>query len=157
MILSEHQSLIQLFGALSTFGATIVALTMPFLLRGLQASKARRMIAREVRENLRLLKNFRDAHYALCAEDVSDPKHLRLDLEYLKSRLSDEAWLRLRFEVTPDQEQCLSEAYDAIERILKPHPAEKMWGLPGEFDQFYAFAASETIEDLIRTCRYFSV
>lgn len=157
MILPEHEPLIQLLGALSTFGATIAALTMPFLLRGLQTSKARRLLAREVRENLRLLKEFRNAHYALCAEDVSDPKHMRLDLEYLKSRLSDEAWLRLRFEVTPDQEQCFSKAYGAIERILKPHPAEKMFGLSGDFESFYAFAASETIEGLVKRCRYFSV
>lgn len=107
-------------GAVATAIAALVALSLPFLQSSMRRSQARRMIARELRENSKCISQmigFYDGHVGPIWLD----RELGVDASV--KRLQVEVWSHFRWSLGHEQYRCFYPFFASILDIIDPDKA----------------------------------
>lgn len=152
----------QAASAVSTAFAAIVALSLPFLLKRMEAEQARHRILQEIRRNIF------EIHMFLRLIEGQDnfqnlPEYLQdAHIDLLRSNIACTEWTELRWKLKNEVFECFRDVYSSFDSVLN---AEKYHSLHGPEDfmkrqardlvAMNAANAMVNISAIEGKCRYF--
>lgn len=140
-------------GAVSTAVSVTVALLLPFYLGRLNEEKARILVARELHENMKTIRQIAEVGNKSSIMFAMGVNQLEEIQEYRK-HLSLNHWAHFKFQMKPDHYICFEQLVLKIEHI------KSLSGPPGSLIHNSVKAAKSLVHEyeiISERCRYFRI